>query len=124
MLSIPPATIKPLCPSWMLCDAIMMDFIPEAHTLLIVVASVESGILIVHSAQTRCLSLFDSPSTDSNLSRWTLTDSSLNDVAHVNLLDSLWLDTSSLHCMFDRDYAKLRSRERSKGAIDRSDGCP
>jgi hypothetical protein len=45
MLSIPPATITPLCPSWMLWLASMIDFMPLAQTLLMVVASVESGML-------------------------------------------------------------------------------
>lgn len=47
MLSIPPATMTPLCPSWIACAASEMDFIPDAQTLLMVVASVESGMLCI-----------------------------------------------------------------------------
>ena len=43
MLSIPPAIIKDRSPSDKLCAANTTAFIPEAHTLLIVVASVEVG---------------------------------------------------------------------------------
>lgn len=45
MLSIPPATMTPLWPSWMFWAASIMAFIPLAQTLLMVVASAVSGIL-------------------------------------------------------------------------------
>lgn len=51
MLSIPPAIMTSLCPSWIACEARVMAFIPDAQTLLMVVASVDSGILIAWSAQ-------------------------------------------------------------------------
>lgn len=44
MLSIPPATTIWLVPSWMVWAAIMVAFIPEEHTLLIVVQTTVSGI--------------------------------------------------------------------------------
>lgn len=50
MLSIPPATMMPLWPSWMFWVASIIAFMPLAQTLLIVVASVVSGIL-------QCISL-------------------------------------------------------------------
>ena len=43
MLSIPPATITSWLPTARLCAAIITAFIPEAHTLLIVVQGVEIG---------------------------------------------------------------------------------
>jgi len=43
ILSIPPATIIDRSPSDKFCAANITAFIPEAHTLLIVVASVEDG---------------------------------------------------------------------------------
>lgn len=43
--SIPPATMTSRTPSWMFWEANMMDFKPEAQTLLMVVASVDSGML-------------------------------------------------------------------------------
>lgn len=45
MLSIPPATMHELVPRARDCAASMMVFIPEAQTLLMVVASVVLGIL-------------------------------------------------------------------------------
>lgn len=42
MLSMPPAAMTFLWPSCMLCAANIIVFMPLAHTLLIVVASVES----------------------------------------------------------------------------------
>ncbi|CAI8402472.1 MAG: Uncharacterised protein [Cryomorphaceae bacterium] len=38
IFSIPPATITSASPALMLCAAIMIAFIPEEHTLLMVVA--------------------------------------------------------------------------------------
>jgi hypothetical protein len=55
MLSIPPATITPLCPSWMLWLANMIDFMPLAQTLLMVVASVESGMLRCGVSGAQCV---------------------------------------------------------------------
>ena len=46
MLSIPPATMHELVPRARDCAANMIDFIPEAQTLLMVVASVVLGILL------------------------------------------------------------------------------
>ena len=43
ILSIPPATIIDRSPRDKLCAANITAFIPDAHTLLIVVASVEVG---------------------------------------------------------------------------------
>ena len=43
MHSIPPANMTFLCPTSIACAAIMTDFIPLAHTLLMSVAGVSMG---------------------------------------------------------------------------------
>lgn len=43
MLSKPPTTTVSLLPSWMDCDPNTIDFMPEEHTLLMVVQVVEMG---------------------------------------------------------------------------------
>lgn len=43
MLSIPPASIICLSPNCNACAAIVIAFMPDEHTLFIVVASVDSG---------------------------------------------------------------------------------
>lgn len=45
MLSMPPATMIPRWPRAIAWEAMVMAFMPEAQTLLMVVASVETGIL-------------------------------------------------------------------------------
>ena len=88
----------------------MIAFIPDAQTLLTVVASVESGILVIVSAFDQSFTT-DSPRPNPDLSRWALSNASLHNVAHVDLLHSLWLDPSLFHRMLDSNYTKLGSGE-------------
>ena len=50
MFSIPPATTTSASPMAMACAAMLMDFMPEEHTLFIVVQGTTSGIPAIKAA--------------------------------------------------------------------------
>ena len=68
----------------------MMDLRPNAQTLLIVVAS-------RHTCP------------NSGLTGWGLSNTDLDDIPKVDLLNELRLDTRLLGCVFERDATKLRA---------------
>lgn len=135
MLSIPPATMTPLWPSWMFWAASIIAFIPLAQTLLMVVASEVSGILSFFASLVSMLGpkkkkkrrrrkkeKNDAPGTDTDLPGGRLPDTSLDDVAHVKLLDLLWLDTGPVDGVLDGDDTELRRGEGGEGAVLCADG--
>lgn len=128
MLSIPPATMTPLWPSWMFWAASIIAFIPLAQTLLMVVASEVSGILSFFASLVSNSFFFfpfffqDAPGTDTDLPGGRLPDTSLDDVAHVKLLDLLWLDTGPVDGVLDGDDTELRGGEGGEGAVLCADG--
>lgn len=134
MLSIPPATMTPLWPSWMFWAASIMAFIPLAQTLLMVVASEVSGILSFFASLVSMLGpkkkkeedeerkKNDAPGTDTDLPGGRLPDTSLDDVAHVKLLDLLRLDTGPVDGVLDGDDTELRGGEGGEGAVLCADG--
>lgn len=124
MLSIPPATMMPLWPSWMFWVASIIAFMPLAQTLLMVVASVVSGIL-------QCISLLvdslffkvkNAPGADTDLPGGRLPNTSLDDVTHIKLLDLLWLDTGLFDGVLDGDDTELRGGDGGEGAVLCADG--
>ncbi len=78
---------------------------PLAQTLLMVVAS-RGG------AHAR---------TESNLASWRLAYARLDDVAHEDLLYSLWLNSTGCESMLEGDDAKLGCGEALEGAVERTD---
>lgn len=64
----------------------------------------------------------DAPGTDTDLPGGRLPDTSLDDVAHVNLLDLLWLDTGPVDGVLDGDDTELRGGEGGEGAVLCADG--
>lgn len=64
----------------------------------------------------------DAPGTDTDLSGGRLPDTSLDDVAHVKLLDLLWLDTGPVDGVLDGDDTELRGGEGGEGAVLCADG--
>lgn len=105
-----------------------MAFIPLAQTLLMVVASEVSGILSFFCISCQQLLFFspfffqDAPGTDTDLPGGRLPDTSLDDVAHVKLLDLLWLDTGPVDGVLDGDDTELRGGEGGEGAVLCADG--
>lgn len=128
MLSIPPATMMPLWPSWMFWVASIIAFIPLAQTLLMVVASVVSGILQCISLSVDSIFFFkaikskNAPGTDTDLPGGRLPNTSLDDVTHIKLLDLLWLDTGLLDGVLDGDDTELRGGDSGEGAVLCADG--
>ena len=105
----------------MLCDAKMIAFIPDAHTLLMVVASVESGILAPRTHQFPGLFIrliIDPPRANPDLPRGTLSDAGLYDIPHVDLLHATGLDTGFTHRMLDGGDTELGCGEGRETAID------
>lgn len=112
-----------------------MAFIPLAQTLLMVVASEVSGILSFFASLVSMLGpkkkkkeedeereKNDAPGTDTDLSGGRLPDTSLDDVAHVKLLDLLRLDTGPVDGVLDGDDTELRGGEGGEGAVLCADG--
>lgn len=111
-----------------------MAFIPLAQTLLMVVASEVSGILSFFASLVSMLGpkkkkeedeerkKNDAPGTDTDLPGGRLPDTSLDDVAHVKLLDLLWLDTGPVDGVLDGDDTELRGGEGGEGAVLCADG--
>lgn len=111
-----------------------MAFIPLAQTLLMVVASEVSGILSFFASLVSMLGpkkkkeedeerkKNDAPGTDTDLPGGRLPDTSLDDVAHVNLLDLLRLDTGPVDGVLDGDDTELRGGEGGEGAVLCADG--
>lgn len=64
----------------------------------------------------------DAPGTDTDLPGGRLPDTSLDDVAHVKLLDLLWLDTGPVDGVLDGDDTELRGGEGGEGAVLCADG--
>lgn len=64
----------------------------------------------------------DAPGTDTDLSGGRLPDTSLDDVAHVKLLDLLRLDTGPVDGVLDGDDTELRGGEGGEGAVLCADG--
>lgn len=141
MLSIPPATMTPRCLSAMFCAASMTDLRPDAQTLLMVVASVLSGMLQQASAScpmTRRHSFrlvprqanliishprpSHSPRRNNNLPRGALAHTGLHDIAEVHLFDAVRLDAGALNGGLDGDGAELGRSEGREGAVDAADG--
>ena len=79
----------------------MMDLRPNAQTLLIVVAS-------RHTCP------------NSGLTGWGLSNTDLDDIPKVDLLNELRLDTRLLKCVFERDGTKLRRGQGLQRTVDRA----
>lgn len=62
-----------------------------------------------------------SPSTNDDLSSGTLSNTSLNDIPEVDLLDTLSRDTSFLDSMLDSGDTKLGRFDRCESSVDTSD---
>lgn len=60
--------------------------------------------------------------TDTDLPGGRLPNTSLDDVAHVKLLDALWLDTGPLDGVLDGDDTELRGGDGGEGAVLCADG--
>jgi hypothetical protein len=116
MDSNPPAIMTSLTPSWMFWVANMMAFRPDAQTLLIVVASEESGIL--SSALPHLVNL---PRGDTDLPGWTLANTGRNDISEVNLLNFVGRKPGLFDSVLDSSDTELRSGQAREGSSERSD---
>jgi hypothetical protein len=63
-----------------------------------------------------------SPRANPDLTSWVLSNTSLNDISHVDLFNVLRLDSSLLHGMFHSYNPKLGGSQRAKSAIDGANG--
>jgi hypothetical protein len=94
----------------------MMAFRPDAQTLLMVVASEELGILL-----SALLDLVDLPRGDTDLSGWTLANTSRNDISKVDLLNLVGRKTGLFDSVLDSSDTELRSGQAREGSTERSD---
>ena len=102
----------------------MTDFRPDAQTLLMVVASVLSGILLHQQTPYPDLGKHDVdiPGSNDHLSRGRLSNTSLDDIAQVHLLDLVRLDTSLLNGRLDGHGTELGCSQGRERAVDAADG--
>jgi hypothetical protein len=98
----------------------MIAFIPEAQTLLIVVASVDSGMLYSQSVSNAAGpdATPDSPGTDGHLPSRGLTSTCLDDLTHVDLLDIFGFNTSLADGVLDSGDTELGSRYGAESTLE------
>lgn len=65
---------------------------------------------------------WDLPSSNTDLSGWTLPNTGLNDITHVDLLYSFWSETTLANGMLDGDNTEFWSGEGGERAVDRANG--
>ena len=102
MFSIPPATTMSASPASIIWAAMLTQFRPEPQTTLTVTA----GGLDRQAGLQR------------SLTSDVLAQASLDDAAHVNMVDLLRLDIGAVQSLFDDDGAQLSSGDIGEGAAE------